>query len=201
MAQTRPSTKSVTHLEKDYGFQRREWQAQRFGLVALLAFVAAAGVGVLGSASIVFRVLTIYGFLLVVFRIAGKRTVAQMTSFDLIVLLLIGDATQQGMLGDDYTVTTAVLAVSCLIVVDVVLGRMKSRWAALDRVVDGVPVILVFKGRLLKDRMDHEGVDVEDILEAAREQEGLDSLDDVEFAVLERHGGVSIIPKKKERSP
>ena len=197
MAQIRASRKSVTHLEKDYGFQRREWQAPRFGLFALLAFVTAAGVGALGSASIVFRVVTIYAFLLVVFRIAGKRTVAEMTSFDLIVLLLIGDATQQGMLGDDHTVTTAVLAVSCLIVVDVVLGRMKSRWAIVDRVVDGVPVILVFRGRLLKDRMNREGVDVEDILEAAREQEGLDSLDDVEFAVLERHGGVSIIPKKK----
>lgn len=187
---------STIHLENDYRFQVREWAAQKIGLLALLALVAAAATGLIGSPAVILRVVAIYAFLLFVFRVAGKRTVAQMTSFDLIVLLVLGDATQQGLIGDDFSVTTALVAVSCLILIDVALGRVKSRWPTVDRIVDGVPLILVHKGRLLQDRMDREGVDVEDILEAAREQHGLDSIDDVDYAVLERHGGVSIVPKR-----
>ena len=99
---------------------------QRVGLVLLIGLVVAAAVGWFGSPGVILRVVTIYGFLLVVFRVAGKRTVAEMTSFDLIVLLVIGDATQQGLIGDDFSVTTALVAVSCLILIDVALGQVKS---------------------------------------------------------------------------
>jgi uncharacterized membrane protein YcaP (DUF421 family) len=197
MTTSRHSRSSTAQLEHDYRFQVSEWRAQRLGLCAVAAIVAAAAFGWFGNPSTLLRVATIYGFLLVVFRIAGKRTVAQMTSFDLIVLLVIGDATQQGLIGDDYSVATAVVAVCCLILFDVVLGRVKSQWPAFDRLVDGVPLILVYKGKMLQDRMDREGVGADDILEASREQHGLDSLSAVEFAVLERHGGISIIPKKR----
>jgi uncharacterized membrane protein YcaP (DUF421 family) len=191
----RPLT--TAHLEDDYRFQVRDWTAQKLGLFALVALVAAAAAGFVGSSTVILRVVVIYSFLLFVFRVAGKRTVAQMTSFDLIVLLVLGDATQQGLIGDDFSVSTALVAVACLILVDVLLGRMKSRWPAVDRVVDGVPLILVYRGRLLQDRMAREGVDVDDILEAAREQHGIDSIERVDFAVLERHGGVSIVPKDR----
>jgi uncharacterized membrane protein YcaP (DUF421 family) len=183
-------------LEDHYGFQRREWRAQRVGLVLLVGLVLAAGFGVFGSSGVILRVVTIYGFLLVVFRVAGKRTVAEMTSFDLIVLLVIGDATQQGLIGDDFSVATAVVAVSCLILIDVALGRVKNRWPTVDRVVDGVPLILIFKGEILQSRMEREGVDLDDILEAAREQHGIKNLEDIEYAVLEQHGGISIIPRQ-----
>jgi uncharacterized membrane protein YcaP (DUF421 family) len=182
-------------LEDHYPFQRREWRAQRVGLVLLVGLVIAAGFGVFGSSGVILRVVTIYGFLLVVFRVAGKRTVAEMTSFDLIVLLVIGDATQQGLIGDDFSVATAVVAVSCLVLIDVALGQVKRALPTLNRVVDGVPLILVFKGQMLQDRMDREGVDLDDILAAAREQQGIANLDDIEYAVLEQHGGVSIIPR------
>ena len=182
-------------LEDNYPFQRREWRAQRVGLVLLIGLVIAAAAGFFGSSGVILRVVTIYGFLMVVFRVAGKRTVAEMTSFDLIVLLVIGDATQQGLIGDDFSVTTAIVAVSCLILIDVALGRIKDRWPRVDRVVDGVPLILIAKGEVLRDRMAREGVDLDDVLEAAREQHGLTNLEEVEYAVLERHGGISIIPK------
>jgi uncharacterized membrane protein YcaP (DUF421 family) len=183
-------------LEDHYPFQRGEWRAQRAGLVLLVGLVIAAGFGLFGSSGVILRVVTVYGFLLVVFRVAGKRTVAEMTSFDLIVLLLIGDATQQGLIGDDFSVATAIVAVSCLILMDVALGQVKNRWPTVERVVDGVPLILLSKGKLLRDRMDREGVDLDDILEAAREQHGLQNLEDIDYAVLERHGGLSIIPKQ-----
>jgi uncharacterized membrane protein YcaP (DUF421 family) len=183
-------------LEDDYRFQLTDWRAQRVGFALLVGLVIAAAFGLFGTPTVILRVVTIYGFLLFVFRVAGKRTVAEMTSFDLIVLLVIGDATQQGLIGDDFSVTTAVVAVSCLILIDIVLGKVKNRWPAVDRVVDGVPLILVFKGEMLRDRMEREGVDIDDVLEAAREQHGIKNLDEIEYAVLERHGGISVIPSR-----
>jgi len=187
-------------LEDDYRFQLNDWRAQRVGLVLLVGLVLAAAFGWFGSPGVLLRVIAIYGFLLFVFRVAGKRTVAEMTSFDLIVLLVIGDATQQGLIGDDFSVTTAVVAVSCLILIDIALGQVKSRWPSVDRVVDGVPLILIFKGEMLRDRMEREGVDINDILEAAREQNGIQNLDEIEYAVLERHGGISVIPRRPSAS-
>ena len=182
-------------------FQIREWRTQRFGLLVLAGLLAAAAFYPLGTPHVLVRVAAIYAFLLVVFRIAGKRTVAEMTSFDLVVVLVIGDATQQGLIGEDYTITTAVVAVSALIMFDVALGSLKSRWPALDRVVDGLPLLLVARGRLLQDRMRREGIDLDDILAAAREQHGLRRLEEIEYAVLERHGGVSIVPRRPGEPP
>jgi uncharacterized membrane protein YcaP (DUF421 family) len=199
-ASGRPGRRSRLQLQDDVQFQVREWRAQRVGLVALVALIAASAAGLLGSPQVILRVVAIYGFLLVVLRIAGKRTVAQMTSFDLIVLLVIGDATQQALIGEDYTVGTAVVAVSCLVLVDVGLGKLKSASPRLDRLVDGMPLILVAHGKLLEDRMAVEGVDLEDILTSAREQHGLGRLEDIDYAVLERHGGLSIIPKRREEN-
>jgi uncharacterized membrane protein YcaP (DUF421 family) len=192
----RRGRRSTLDLEDDAQFQVKEWRVQRAGLVALLALVAAGAAGIFGSPLVILRVVAIYTFLLVVLRVAGKRTVAQMTSFDLIVLLVIGDATQQALIGDDYTVGTAVVAVSCLILMDVALGRLKNISPRIDRVVDGMPLILVANGKLLEDRMAVEGVDLEDILTSAREQHGIGRLEDIDYAVLERHGGLSIIPKR-----
>jgi uncharacterized membrane protein YcaP (DUF421 family) len=201
MAQTRLGRRFPERLEDDYSFQRLEWRAQRVGLVLLVGLVIAAALGWFGSSGVILRVVTIYGFLLVVFRVAGKRTVAEMTSFDLIVLLVIGDATQQGLIGDDFSVSTAVVAVSCLILIDVALGQVKNRCPSVDRVVDGAPLILIFKGEMLRERMEREGVDLDDVLEAAREQYGIKDLDEIEYAVLERHGGISVIPSRREQQP
>jgi len=90
--------------------------------------------------------------------------------------------------------------VSCLILIDVALGQVKKRWPSVDRVVDGAPLILIFKGEILRERMAREGVDINDILEAAREQNGIENLDEIEYAVLERHGGISVIPRRPSAS-
>ena len=200
MAQVDRRRRFPERLEDDYPFQVREWRAQRVGLVLLVGLVIAAALGYFGSSGVILRVVTVYGFLLVVFRVAGKRTVAEMTSFDLIVLLVIGDATQQGLIGDDFSVATALVAVSCLILIDLALGQVKDRWPSADRVVDGVPLILISKGEMLRDRMEREGVDLDDVLEAAREQHGIKNLDQIEYAVLERHGGISVIPRRPSAS-
>ena len=190
------ATRDDLELEEDYAFQTSEWKIQRLGLGGLVLLAAASILGYIGSPITFFRVVAIYGFLLVVFRLAGKRTLAQMTSFDLLLVLVIGDATQQALIGDDFTIGTAFVAIGSLVLLDVGLGFLKTRTAAIDRIVDGLPLVLVYHGTPLLDRMAREGIDVGDILAAAREQQGLRRLDEIDFAVLERSGGLSIIARR-----
>ena len=143
----------------------------------------------------VLRSASIYFFLLLAFRLAGKRTLAEVTPFELILLLVIGEATQQGLLGDDVSVTNAMLVITTLIVIDIALGLLKQRAPRLERVVEGTPVVIFADGELLRERMREARLDESDILEAARSTQGLENLDQVKFAVLERSGGISIIPR------
>jgi uncharacterized membrane protein YcaP (DUF421 family) len=144
----------------------------------------------------VLRSLAIYTFLLVVFRLAGKRTLADITPFDLVLLLIIGEATSQGLLGDEHSVTNAVVVVTTLVVVDVLLSLAKQHVPALARVTEGVPLLLVDDGELLHERMDRARVDEHDLLEAARTSQGIGSLAEIRYAVLERNGVISIIPRR-----
>ena len=140
--------------------------------------------------------LSIYVFLLVIFRIGGKRTLGQTTTFDFVLLLIIAETTQQALLGDDFSVTNAFLLITTLISLDIVLSLLKRRWPKLDRLVEGVPMVIVEHGQPLWDRMQKARVDEDDVLTAARELQGLKRMEDIEYAVLERSGGISVVPKR-----
>lgn len=146
----------------------------------------------------VLRSAVMYIFLLVIFRIAGKRALAQITTFDFVLLLIIGEATQQGLLGNDFSVTNAFLVILTLIGLDIGMALIKQRSKSFEQLVDGVPVIIVEDGRPLKDRMDRARVDVSDVLTAARELQGLERMEQIKYAVLERSGGISVIPKSDQ---
>jgi uncharacterized membrane protein YcaP (DUF421 family) len=121
-----------------------------------------------------------------------------MTSFDLVLVMVIGDMTQQALIGSDDRLGTVVVVVGTFIVLDATLGWFKGKSATLDHIVDGLPLLVVDRGRPLRDRMSREGIDEMDILTAARERHGLTSLDDIEYAVLEASGGLSIIPRRAD---
>lgn len=180
--------------------RRRERRWQAAGLVVLLVLVGAALLGMVGQRETVLRAIVVYAFLLGIFRIAGRRTLAQVTTFDLILVLVIGDATQQAIIGNDFTVTTGLIAVSTLMLLDVALSRAKHRWPFVDAIVDGLPLPLVVAGRRDREQMDSEGVSDDDLLAAARETHGLPRLDEIEHAVLEASGGLSIVPKRSSPS-
>lgn len=146
---------------------------------------------------IVLRSLAIYLVLLAVFRIAGRRSLAQITTFDVVLLLIIGEATQQALLGDDFSVTNGALVVVSLVVVDIALATVKSKVPLLERTIDGVPVVLVERGRPMADRMRRSQVDEHDVLEAARQTQGLERLDQIRYAVLERSGEISVVPESE----
>jgi uncharacterized membrane protein YcaP (DUF421 family) len=185
-------------FERRENFRRTEWTVQRYGLIVLALVVLSSAFGVLGNPDSMLRACAIYGFLLLSFRLAGKRTLAQMTSFDLVLVLVIGDTTQGALIGNDDRIGTVVVVVGTFIVLDVVLGWFKARSATVDHLIDGLPLVVVDRGRPLRERMGREGIDDIDILTAARERHGLTRMDEIEYAVLEASGGVSIIPKRPE---
>ncbi|MEA2506927.1 MAG: hypothetical protein QOH48_1545 [Actinomycetota bacterium] len=143
----------------------------------------------------VLRALAIYVFLLVIFRVAGKRTLAQITVFDFVLLLIISEATQQAMIGQDFSITNAVLVITTLIASERALTWVQRRFKHIDRLLDGLPLLLVEDGKPLEDRLRQERIDVSDILAAARQTQGLARMDQIKYAVLERSGGISIVPK------
>jgi uncharacterized membrane protein YcaP (DUF421 family) len=146
----------------------------------------------------ILRALAIYLILIVVFRIAGKRSLAQITTFDFVLLLVIGEATQQALLGNDFSVTNAFLVIVTLVGLDIGLSLVKQRSQTVDKLLDSVPLIVLEDGRLLEERMKKARVDEYDILARARELQGLERIDQIKYAVLERSGGITIIPKKPQ---
>jgi uncharacterized membrane protein YcaP (DUF421 family) len=145
----------------------------------------------------ILRTLAVYGFLLVIFRLAGKRAMADTDTFDFVVLLIISEATQQALVGDDYSLTTAFLVITTLIGCGLLLAVIKQRSSGAARILDGLPVVIIDDGKLLHDRMAKLHVDEQDVLEAGRCQEGIGTIEEIRYAVLERNGQISVVPHKK----
>ena len=145
----------------------------------------------------VIRAAVIYFLLLVVFRLAGNRSIAQLTAFDFVLLLIISESIQQAMITNDFSVTNGFLLVITLVGIDILLSLWKQRSPRVEKILDGVPVIVIRDGKLLPDRMKRERVDEGDILSTARERHGLERLDQIKHAVVEASGGISIVPKHR----
>ena len=145
----------------------------------------------------VLRATAVYVFLLLLFRLTGKRSLAQITAFDFVLLLIIGEATQQALLGEDFSIINAYIVIATLMFLELGLSLLKARWPRLDPFIDSTPVVVVANGKLLEDRITRERVDLHDVLAAARESHGLERLDQIKYAVLERSGGISIVPQKQ----
>jgi uncharacterized membrane protein YcaP (DUF421 family) len=142
----------------------------------------------------ILRGIFVYLFVLAVFRMGGKRTLAEMTTFDLALLLIISETTQEAMLGGDHSVTAFVLLILTLVGLDIALQLLSMRWPILTRIVDDLPLLIVEHGRPLYDRMKRVRVDETEILLAARVSQGLERLEQIKYAVLERSGQISVIP-------
>ena len=143
----------------------------------------------------VIRGLAVYFFLLLVFKIGGKRTINQITMFDFIMLLIISETTQQALMGDDFSVTNAFILIATLIGTDIIMSLLKSKYKKLDKIVDGIPTVLINKGQLVKEALDNTRIEENDIMESARKIHGLQRLDQISYAILEKDGKISIIPK------
>ena len=143
----------------------------------------------------ILRGIAIYFFLLGIFRLGGKRSLAQITTFDFVLVIIISETTQNAMVGDDYSLTNALLLIVTMVAIDVAISIVKERWPLVEKIVDGVPLIILEDGRPLKDRMKKARVGEDDIMQAARQLQGLERMEQIKYAVLERRGSITIIPK------
>jgi uncharacterized membrane protein YcaP (DUF421 family) len=140
----------------------------------------------------------VYLVLLLIFRIAGKRSLAQITTFDFVLLLIIAEAIQPALAGGDDSMTNSLILVLTLFGIDIGLSLLKDHSSLLEKLVDDVPLVLVEDGRPIQERLKKARVDEEDILTSARMSQGLERMDQIKYAVLERSGGISVIPKPQE---
>lgn len=145
---------------------------------------------------VILRAILVYLFLLFIFRVAGKRSLAKITTFDLMLTLIFSESIQQALVGSDSSLTTAFLVVVALAGTDILLSHAKQRWPGVERLLQGLPLVIVEEGKLQEDRMARERVDRDDVLHAARERQGLRSLAEVDYAVLETSGEITVVPAR-----
>lgn len=145
----------------------------------------------------VLRATAIYLALLVLFKIAGRRSLAELTTFDFVLLMIIGEATQQALLGDDFSLTNALMVIVTLIAIDVGLSLLKQRSQWVSQLIDGGPTVIVEDGRILQGRMRHARLVEADIMEAARSSQGIETLEQIKFEIIERNGKISVIAKEQ----
>jgi uncharacterized membrane protein YcaP (DUF421 family) len=142
----------------------------------------------------VVRGLAIYLFILLLLRIMGKRSLSEATTFDLILLLIISEVTQQALLGRDYSLTGAFILIVTLMTTDLIFSLLKGYFPFFGKVTEGAPLIIVNEGKPLLNRMKKSKVDEGDILEAARLNFGLEKMKDIKYAILEKSGAITIVP-------
>jgi uncharacterized membrane protein YcaP (DUF421 family) len=141
---------------------------------------------------IVLRGIVVFAFLLVLTRIIGRRELSSLQPFDLILLIILGDAVQQGLTQDDYSLTGAGLAIGTIAVLQVFVSWLGYRFPRARPVLEGTPIIVVEDGRVIEPNLKRERLTVEEIDEQARLQ-GIAHLNDVRWAVLETNGQISFI--------
>jgi uncharacterized membrane protein YcaP (DUF421 family) len=144
---------------------------------------------------LVLRAVVLFGAVYVLLRAVGRRELAQMEPIDFVLLIVLGDAIQQGLTQDDYSVTGALITIFSIAAIQVTLGYAAFRSKRFRSVLEGEPVVLIEDGRTIDRNLRRARIAEEELAEEARLSQ-VASLSDVAWAVLETSGKISIIPKK-----
>ena len=142
---------------------------------------------------ITYRTIIIYVVIVLLMRLMGRRQLGQMTPFDLVLILLIANAVQNAMVGTDTTIFGGLVAAAALLVSDQVLSRVVDRIPRFRRIVEGQPILLVNNGHLLEHHVIAAGLTRDLVVQAIREH-GFENLEQIQMAVLEIDGTISIVP-------
>jgi len=142
----------------------------------------------------VLRGLVIYFFLLFVFRISGRRTLSKATTFDLVLLLIISEVTQEAMVDSDHSITNSALLILTLVMTSLGLSELKQHFPRFKYFLEGRSIMVVRNGKMLQERMKELRVDEEEILEEARAAQGLESMDQIKYGFVEPNGDITVIP-------
>jgi uncharacterized membrane protein YcaP (DUF421 family) len=144
---------------------------------------------------LVLRAVVVFVFILILMRVIGRRELGSLAPVDLVLLIILGDALQQGLTQDDYSLTGAILVVGTLAVLQVFTSWVSFRFPHTRRVLEGEPLIVVEDGKPIQRNLRRERLTVEEVAESARMHE-IGSLDEIKWAVLERNGEISFIKKQ-----
>ena len=141
----------------------------------------------------VVRVVLVYFFVMFGLRVLGKREFGELEPFDLVVLLLIPELVAQALVREDFSLTNGLVGVATLLMLVFITGAVSYRFPRVGRVIASTPTVLVRHGHLLTKQMNRERVGPEEILEAMH-QVGLHRMDQVQWAILETDGRISVVP-------
>jgi len=143
----------------------------------------------------ILRPILVYAFLVVGLRLAGKRELAQLNAFDLVVLLTLSNTVQNAIIGDDNSVSGGVIGATTLLVVNYAVVRFLYGHQRLDQLLEGAATVLIDHGEIQRQELKQDLITIAE-LEAAAHKQGLGSLDEVERAVIETGGTISFTAKK-----
>jgi uncharacterized membrane protein YcaP (DUF421 family) len=138
------------------------------------------------------RAILVYGFLLVLLRLTGKRQIGQMSPFDLVLLLVLSNAVQNSMNGGDNTVAGGMILASTLVACNALVSYITNRSAAAEKMVEGTPEVLIYDGKLIQKTLEKEGLSLAE-LEGAMRMAGCEKIEDVHLATMEINGQISIV--------
>lgn len=145
----------------------------------------------------VLRAVVIYVLVMVLMRLSGKRAVGQFTPFDLVLVILLGNAVQNGINGGDNSLTGAVIMASTLIALNYLVAQLTMRYRSVEKLVEGEPVVLARHGKVFKKVLRRELVS-EDDFEKALRKNNVEDVADCEVVLLETNGQISMVPKQKK---
>jgi uncharacterized membrane protein YcaP (DUF421 family) len=148
----------------------------------------------------ILRSLIVYFFLLIMFRLLGKRQVGQMTPFDLIVLLILSNVLQNAMIGPDNSVTGGLIGATAVLAANWLVGRVAFDNPRLGRAIEGVPTLLIHDGKFVEANLRRETISKDDLLSNLRTQ-GCFDLKEVRAAVLEPSGKISLLKAEAAHPP
>ncbi len=141
---------------------------------------------------IVLRAAFVYVFIVIVMLVVGRRELSSMEPSDLILLIVMGDLVQNGITQSDYSLTGVVLAISTVGLLAAATSYVTFKFKFMSRVVEGEPVILVQDGKPIDRNLKGNRLTHEELMEQARSQ-GVESMDEIKWAVLETNGSISVI--------
>jgi uncharacterized membrane protein YcaP (DUF421 family) len=143
---------------------------------------------------IVVRAVGLYLFMVLLMRVLGRRELSSLSPADLVLLIVLGDAVQQGLTQDDYSVTGALIAVSTIAALQVISSFVVFRSRRARRILEGEPVVVIQDGKLMERNLKRERMSEDDLAEEMRMQQ-IASFDDVQWAILENNGQISFVKK------
>jgi uncharacterized membrane protein YcaP (DUF421 family) len=141
---------------------------------------------------IIFSSVCVYFFIILAIRLFGKKELAQLSVYDLVFILLISNAVQNAMVGPDSTLTGGLVAAGSLFVVNYILKQLQLRYPKFGKVIQGDAIMLVYQGKILSSHMKNAGITEDELMEVIREH-GVASVSDVDLAVLEVDGNISVL--------